>query len=50
LLTPAGVVEKVELMALFLQYKMEEYERLKTEIQTLQNEIGEVSLEGKSAS
>lgn len=39
LLTPAGVYEKAKLTAAFLKLKMEEYERIKTEIEELQHDI-----------
>ncbi len=38
ILTPEGVAEKVALTGRFLQRKMEEYEALKTEINTLKSE------------
>lgn len=39
LLTPAGVYEKAKLTAAFLKLKMEEYERIRTEIEELQHDI-----------
>ncbi len=46
LLTPAGIAEKGGLTSRFLKRKMEEYELLKVEIESLQQEIGEASLKG----
>ncbi|HEY8608880.1 MAG TPA: MarR family EPS-associated transcriptional regulator [Noviherbaspirillum sp.] len=43
LLTPAGLAEKTSLAARFLSRKMDEYERLKAEIESLQNEIQETA-------
>lgn len=42
LLTPKGITEKTALTARFLKRKMEEYEALKEEIETLKREIVEV--------
>ena len=39
LLTPMGIAEKVNLTTRFLNRKMEEYEALKLEIETLKSEI-----------
>ena len=39
LLTPQGIAEKVALTSRFLQRKMEEYDALKNEIDTLQAEL-----------
>jgi len=39
ILTPRGVVEKSTLTARFLRRKMDEYEALKAEIRTLQDEM-----------
>lgn len=38
-LTPRGVVEKASLATAFLAYKLEEYETVKAEIQTLKAEM-----------
>lgn len=38
LLTPRGVEEKARITVRFLKYKMQEYERLRTEIEELQRE------------
>ena len=43
LLTPQGIAEKVALTSRFLKRKMEEYEALKMEIETLKCEISENS-------
>lgn len=40
LLTPKGITEKTALTARFLKRKMEEYEALKAEIESLKLEIG----------
>ena len=40
LLTPAGIAEKMALTGSFLARKMDEYEALRVEIETLQHEIG----------
>ena len=37
--TPTGLVEKVEITRRFLQRKMDEYETLKAEIETLKSEV-----------
>lgn len=50
LLTFTGITEKVALTGGFLKRKMEEYERLKAEIESLLLEIGKNGMEGKSAS
>ena len=39
LLTPSGVVEKASLTGRFLQRKLEEYEEMKTEIESLRVEL-----------
>jgi EPS-associated MarR family transcriptional regulator len=39
LLTPAGIAEKMSLTGSFLKRKMDEYEALRVEIDTLQSEI-----------
>jgi EPS-associated MarR family transcriptional regulator len=41
LLTPSGITEKAGLTRRFLKRKMEEYELLKSEIESLQSEIPE---------
>lgn len=38
-LTPQGISEKTQLMARFLKRKMEEYDALKTEIESLQHTL-----------
>lgn len=48
-LTPAGIREKAALTGRFLKRKVEEYELLKAEIESLQQEINEASSTGKSA-
>lgn len=50
LLTLTGIAEKAALTGRFLKRKIEEYELLKAEIESLQQEVGEASAEGKSAS
>ncbi|GAB7543300.1 MarR family EPS-associated transcriptional regulator [Cupriavidus sp. 8B] len=39
LLTPVGITEKSELTARFLKRKMDEYERLRSEIEILKSEL-----------
>ena len=39
LLTPSGVAAKAEMTVQFLRYKIDEYERLKGEIESLRREI-----------
>lgn len=39
LLTPTGATAKAELTVRFLKHKMDEYERLKVEIETLRQEM-----------
>lgn len=39
LLTPTGVKAKTDMTIVFLRQKMDEYERLKTEIESLQREV-----------
>ncbi|MFC3852751.1 MarR family EPS-associated transcriptional regulator [Salinispirillum marinum] len=39
LLTPAGIEEKAKVTARFLKRKMEEYDALKAEIESLKNDI-----------
>jgi len=41
LLTPRGIEEKARITVEFLKYKIQEYERLKKEIEELQREAGE---------
>ncbi|MGM0681878.1 MAG: MarR family EPS-associated transcriptional regulator [Thermodesulfobacteriota bacterium] len=40
-LTPKGIEEKAKVTYRFLRRKMEEYERLKTEIEELRQEVGD---------
>jgi len=40
-LTPTGMAEKAAITHQFLQRKMDEYEALKAEIQTLKLEVGD---------
>ena len=47
LLTPQGLVEKVELTSRFLRHKMEEYEALKEEIKVLKSEVDTTGNDGK---
>lgn len=42
-LTPKGIVEKAAISKRFLARKLKEYEALKTEIEELNNEVGELS-------
>jgi len=39
MITPEGIYEKTKLMASFLNWKMEEYERIKQEIAELEEEM-----------
>lgn len=39
LLTPRGISQKTTLKARFLKHKLQEYEKLKTEIKALKNEM-----------
>jgi hypothetical protein len=39
ILTPAGMYQKAKLTSDFLKYKMEEYERIKKEIEELEEDI-----------
>lgn len=55
LLTPSGIAEKAALTGRFLKRKMEEYEALKAEIESLQTEalrmaVGKATVSGLSAS
>jgi EPS-associated MarR family transcriptional regulator len=45
LLTPSGIEQKARMTVEFLQIKMREYERLKTEIEALQREAEQQNLE-----
>lgn len=45
LLTPTGIAEKSAITARFLTRKMAEYEQLRVEIASLQNEIAEIDIE-----
>lgn len=47
-LTPAGILEKAALTRRFLKHKVEEYEALKAEIESLQKEMGETKSSEKS--
>jgi hypothetical protein len=42
MLTPAGVIEKARLTSDFMKWKMEEYERIKREIEELEADINGV--------
>lgn len=44
LLTPAGIEEKARISMHFLKYKMQEYERLRAEIEELQREAANIHL------
>lgn len=44
LLTPRGVEEKARMTVRFLKYKMQEYERLRAEIETLKSEAKQKGL------
>jgi EPS-associated MarR family transcriptional regulator len=48
LLTPRGVEEKARITVEFLQIKLREYERLRTEIEELQHEAEQKGLLGKT--
>jgi EPS-associated MarR family transcriptional regulator len=43
ILTPAGMYQKAKLTADFLKWKMEEYERIKKEIEELEEDVKEAS-------
>ena len=43
LLTPQGLAEKTALTGAFLKRKMQEYQSLKEEIETLSREVGQLS-------
>ena len=47
ILTPGGIAEKVSITGRFLKRKLQEYEALKTEIDTLKSEVGDIRLESK---
>lgn len=42
ILTPAGMYQKAKLTAAFLKWKMEEYERIKKEIEELEEDVNGV--------
>jgi len=48
LLTPRGIEEKAKVTLRFMQYKMDEYETLKQEIELLQREAAQGDLPGVS--
>ena len=48
-LTPAGMYEKAKLTTVFLKWKMDEYERLKREIEELEQEINSHGQQGINA-
>lgn len=50
LLTPKGVAEKTVLTARFLKRKVQEYERLQVEIESLKHEISDGGAQGNRAS
>ena len=50
LLTPHGIAEKAALTSRFLQHKIEEYELLKAEIESLQQEAAHQSLQASGLS
>jgi EPS-associated MarR family transcriptional regulator len=50
LLTPSGVAEKVSLTSRFLQRKLQEYEEMKAEIESLRSEIQNRDVCGKKLS
>lgn len=43
MLTPAGMYEKAKLTADFLKWKMDEYERIKKEIEELEEDVRETA-------
>ena len=45
LLTPSGIASKLELTIRFLEFKKNEYEVLKKEIERLEKDLGNVSQE-----
>jgi EPS-associated MarR family transcriptional regulator len=44
LFTPRGVEEKTRMTVYFLKFKMQEYERLRAEIEDLKREVGQNGL------
>lgn len=44
-LTPRGIEERARMTVLFLRYKMQEYDRLKSEIEALRQEVEQKGLE-----
>ncbi len=46
-LTPAGMYEKAKLTTVFLKWKMEEYERIKREIEELEQDINGLEQQGR---
>jgi EPS-associated MarR family transcriptional regulator len=48
-LTPAGMYEKAKLTSKFLKWKMEEYERIKKEIEELEADVNGVEQAGTEA-
>ncbi len=48
-LTPAGIYEKAKLTSIFLKWKMEEYERIKKEIEELEADINGPGRDGLRA-
>lgn len=49
ILTPKGVVEKAAITKRFLERKIQEYDALKTEIETLRDELGDDAVPEKSS-
>jgi EPS-associated MarR family transcriptional regulator len=49
ILTPAGIAQKVALTGRFLKRKMQEYEALKAEIESLESELGAGRGSGREA-
>ena len=47
ILTPSGIEEKVSITGRFLKRKLQEYEALKAEIDTLKSEVGDIDSESK---
>ena len=48
-LTPSGIYEKAKLTSVFLKWKMEEYERIKKEIEELEADINSPGRDGMSS-
>lgn len=48
-LTPTGMYEKAKLTANFLKWKMEEYERIKKEIEELEADVNGLGSQGSEA-